>query len=69
MAMSYSGFREGQHPDRGAGAINPSREEILEDLRILEENDFNLIRMYDSMENTRTCLLYTSDAADEVSPV
>ena len=56
MAMSYSGFREGQHPDRGAGAINPSREEILEDLRILEENDFNLIRMYDSMENTRTTL-------------
>ena len=56
MAMSYSGFRQGQHPDRGAGAVNPSREEILEDLTILMENDFNLIRMYDSKENTVTTL-------------
>ena len=56
MAMSYSGFREGQHPDRGAGAVNPSPEEILEDLQILVENDFNLIRMYDSKENTVTTL-------------
>jgi exo-beta-1,3-glucanase (GH17 family) len=56
MAMSYSGFREGQHPDRGNGAVNPSREEILEDLQILVENDFNLIRMYDSKENTVTTL-------------
>ena len=23
MAMAYSGFREGQHPDRGNGANNP----------------------------------------------
>jgi exo-beta-1,3-glucanase (GH17 family) len=52
MAMSYSGFREGQHPDRGKGANNPSREEILEDLQILVDHDFRLIRMYDSMENT-----------------
>ncbi len=56
MAMSYSGFREGQHPDRGAGANNPSREEILEDLQILVEHNFNLIRMYDSKENTVTTL-------------
>ena len=56
MAMSYSGFREGQHPDRGNGAVNPSREEILEDLQILVENDFTLIRMYDSKENTVTTL-------------
>ena len=53
MAMSYSGFREGQHPDRGEGANNPSDEEILEDLRILVEHDFNLIRMYDAQENTQ----------------
>jgi hypothetical protein len=32
MAVAYSGFREGQHPDRGFGAKNPSDEEILEDL-------------------------------------
>jgi exo-beta-1,3-glucanase (GH17 family) len=56
MAMSYSGFREGQHPDRGNGATNPSREEILEDLQILIENDFTLLRMYDSKENTVTTL-------------
>ena len=36
-AVCYSGFRAGQHPDRGDGAINPSREEILEDLRILTD--------------------------------
>jgi exo-beta-1,3-glucanase (GH17 family) len=56
MAMSYSGFREGQHPDRGAGANNPSQEEILEDLQILVDHDFNLIRMYDSQENTAMTL-------------
>jgi len=56
MAMSYSGFREGQHPDRGDGANNPSRDEILEDLQILVEHDFRLIRMYDSKENTVTTL-------------
>ena len=52
MAMAYSGFRLGQHPDRGDGAINPSREEILEDLQILVDHDFTLIRMYDVGENT-----------------
>jgi len=56
MAMSYSGFREGQHPDRGSGAVNPSREEILEDLQILVDHGFRLIRMYDSKENTVTTL-------------
>ena len=24
MAVAYSGFRAGQHPDRGDGAINPT---------------------------------------------
>ncbi len=56
MAMAYSGFREGQHPDRGNGANNPSREEILEDLQILVDHDFTLIRMYDSGENTAMTL-------------
>jgi exo-beta-1,3-glucanase (GH17 family) len=56
MALSYSGFREGQHPDRGEGAVNPSNEEILEDLRIMADHDFRLIRMYDSAENTRTTI-------------
>ncbi len=56
MAIAYSGFREGQHPDRGDGAVNPSDEEILEDLNILVEHGFELIRMYDVGENTVTTL-------------
>lgn len=48
MAVAYSGFREDQHPDRGAGAVNPSAEEILEDLEILAAHNFRLIRLYDS---------------------
>ncbi len=56
MAMAYSGFREGQHPDRGNGAVNPSDEEILEDLQILAAHDFGLIRMYDVGENTVSTL-------------
>ena len=56
MAVGYSGFREGQHPDRGSGAINPSEAETLEDLRILEHKGFGLIRLYDSGENSQTVL-------------
>ncbi len=52
MAVAYSGFREGQHPDRGSGAVNPSADEILEDLQILVAHDFNLIRLYDSGANS-----------------
>ena len=55
-AIAYSGYREGQHPDRGDGAVNPSREEILEDLRILVDHGFRLIRMYDAGENTAATL-------------
>jgi exo-beta-1,3-glucanase (GH17 family) len=56
MAISYSGFRDGQHPDRGNGAVNPSDAEVLEDLRILESAGFGLIRLYDSGENSKTVL-------------
>ncbi len=56
FGMSYSGYREGQHPDRGDGAIDPSREEILEDLDILLDYDFRLIRMYDSGAYTQHVL-------------
>jgi len=52
MAVAYSGFREGQHPDRGDGAVNPSADEILEDLKLLAAQNFNLIRLYDSGENS-----------------
>ena len=57
LAVCYSGFRRGQHPDRGEGAKNPSREEILEDLEILAgPAGFRLLRLYDSRENSRTVL-------------
>jgi len=57
MAIAYSGFREGQHPDRGNGAKNPSEAEILEDLEILVANDFKLIRLYDSGDNSLATLV------------
>ncbi len=56
-AVCYSGFRTGQYPDRGAGAINPSYEEILEDLQILaEQTPFRLFRLYDCEENSQMVL-------------
>jgi len=56
-AICYSGFRTGQHPDRGEGAVNPSYENILEDLNILSnDSDFQLIRIYDSGENSEMVL-------------
>lgn len=56
-AVCYSGFREGQHPDRGEGAINPSVEEIEEDLRIISEDaGFHLIRLYDCGKNSKMTL-------------
>jgi exo-beta-1,3-glucanase (GH17 family) len=56
MAVAYSGFREGQHPDRGEGAVNPGDEQILEDLKILSAHQFKLIRVYDSGENSASTL-------------
>lgn len=55
-AICYSGFRSGQHPDRGDGAKNPSDAEMLEDLKILSKDGFKLIRLYDSRENAATVL-------------
>ena len=56
MAVAYSGYREGQHPDRGVGANNPSDAEILEDLRIIAQAGLNVIRLYDTGENTVSTL-------------
>ncbi len=56
MAVAYSGFRIGQHPDRGDGAVNPSRAETLEDLQILVKEGLTLIRLYDSRENSEMVL-------------
>jgi exo-beta-1,3-glucanase (GH17 family) len=55
--VCYSGFRHGQHPDRGAGAVNPTDRQTLEDLQLLSRNgNFGLIRLYDSGENSETVL-------------
>jgi exo-beta-1,3-glucanase (GH17 family) len=48
MALAYSGYRAGQQPDLGQGAVYPSREEVLEDLRLLVAHGFRLIRLYDA---------------------
>lgn len=57
LALCYSGFRRGQYPDRGQGAKNPSRQEILEDLQLLSQSaGFRLIRLYDCRENSRAVL-------------
>ena len=56
-AVCYSGFRSSQHPDRDDGAVNPSYEEVLEDLRILSDDaGFELIRIYDCGENSEMTL-------------
>ena len=55
-ALSYSGFRKGQHPDRGDGAKNPSETQIIEDLNILLKEGFKLVRMYDCDSNTQMTL-------------
>jgi len=56
-AVCYSGFRKGQHPDRGDGAVNPSEAEVLEDLELLSRQcSFRLIRLYDSQVNSETVL-------------
>lgn len=56
-AVCYSGFRSGQHPDRGNGAVNPTDAEVLEDLQIISKDSlFNLIRVYDSGENSQAVL-------------
>ena len=57
QAVCYSGFRTGQHPDRGNGAKNPSEEQVLEDLQIIQNDmGFKLIRLYDSGVNSEMTL-------------
>ncbi|MCF8370062.1 MAG: hypothetical protein K9H64_00470 [Bacteroidales bacterium] len=57
QAVAYSGFRSGQYPDRGEGAVNPSYEQVKEDLQILSQNSiFSLIRLYDCGKNSELVL-------------
>ncbi len=55
VALAYSGFRPGQHPDRGDGAVLPSDAEILEDLQLLQRH-FRLLRLYDANTTSRRTL-------------
>ncbi|MEY4384926.1 MAG: hypothetical protein RLY20_209 [Verrucomicrobiota bacterium] len=55
--VCYSGFRTGQHPDRGDGAVNPTDAQILEDLSLLaRQTDFRLLRLYDAKTNSEVVL-------------
>lgn len=51
QAISYSGFRDDQSPDSG---IHPSRNEILQDLRLLQAEGFGLIRVFSAGQHGRT---------------
>jgi len=51
-AISYSGYREGQNPQKH---IYPSQDEILEDLKILEKN-WGLIRIYGADQHSEDVL-------------
>jgi exo-beta-1,3-glucanase (GH17 family) len=51
-AISYSGYREGQNPQK---YIYPSQAEVLEDLRILERN-WELIRTYGADKHSEDIL-------------
>lgn len=49
VGLAYSGYRSGQHPDRGSGAIEPTEAQILEDLKLLtRDGQFGLLRLYDT---------------------
>jgi exo-beta-1,3-glucanase (GH17 family) len=55
--VCYSGFRTGQHPDRGDGAVNPTDAQILEDLHLLaRQGQFPLLRLYDAKTNSEVVL-------------
>ena len=51
-AISYSGYREGQNPQK---FIYPTQEEVKEDLKILEKN-WRLIRVYGSDQHSSDVL-------------
>jgi exo-beta-1,3-glucanase (GH17 family) len=52
MALAYSGYRAGQAP----GGEQPTREQVLEDLRILSGAGFSLIRTYGTGQHARDVL-------------
>lgn len=51
-AIAYSGYRTGQHPDRGP---NPSQDQIVEDLKLLSKS-WKVIRLYGTGPNSEDVL-------------
>lgn len=51
-AIAYSGYRNGQHPDKD---IFPSQEQVFEDLKIIEKN-WKIIRIYGADQHTADIL-------------
>ena len=56
LALAYSGFRRGQHPDRGDGDASPTAAQVEEDLQILVSHGVKLVRLYDSGKNSAMVL-------------
>lgn len=50
MAVAYSGYRTGQNPDGKDASSHPSDAQILEDLNMLIDHGYSLIRVYGSGE-------------------
>ncbi|MBP5331882.1 MAG: hypothetical protein J6Y89_08540 [Lachnospiraceae bacterium] len=57
-AICYSGYREGQSPRTG---ICPSYDEVLQDLKILVNDGYRYIRMYEPNAHARTALRVIRD--------
>ena len=51
MAIAYSGYRDGQHPHDDNPAAHPSDAQVVEDINILLDHGFRLIRVYDSTDH------------------
>ncbi len=58
-AIAYSGFREGQSP----GGEHPSREQVREDMHILAEAGFTLIRLYHAGQHAEDVLAVIAEDA------
>ena len=53
LGVCYSGFRRGQSPKNG---LFPTRDQVLQDLRLLAEQGFRQLRMYEPNLHARTVL-------------
>jgi exo-beta-1,3-glucanase (GH17 family) len=60
LGVAYSGYRTGEDPRRD---VYPTTDEILEDLKILQERGFTLIRLFDSSTHAQRTLQVIHDNA------